>query len=302
MGQGHNHTQGLVSSGAKHTRALKWALGLTLTYLVVEVVAGVAFNSLALISDAGHMATDTVGLAMALAAITFAQGASTDRRTFGRYRLETLASLANAALLFGVAFYVLFEAVGRFQDPSEVPGAGLMAVATAGLIVNVVAFALLRSGAKESLNLRGAYLEVMADMIGSVGVLLAGLVVLLTGWPYADPIIGVGIGLFVLPRAYQLGRSAIAILMEHAPDHIDVAAVRQRLASVPGVEEVHDLHIWTLTSGTDIATVHLRATPGAHEPTILSRSCALFREEFGISHATVQVEGPSYSVENEPAI
>lgn len=302
MGQGHDHTHGLVSSGARHTAALKWALGLTLTYLVVEIVAGFAFGSLALISDAGHMATDTAGLAMALAAITFAQGAATGRRTFGRYRLETLASLANAGLLFGVAIYVLVEAVGRFQDPADVPGAALMGVAAAGLVVNVVSFALLRAGAQESLNLRGAYLEVMADMIGSFGVLLAGLVVLLTGWPYADPIVGVAIGLFVLPRAYRLGRSALEILMEHAPEHTDVDDVRRGLAAIPGVIDVHDLHVWTLTSGTDMATVHLRVAPGAHEPTVLSGACAIFREDFGIDHATVQVEGESYSAVHEPAI
>lgn len=302
MGHGHDHTHGLVTSGARHTGALKWALGLTLTYLVVEIVAGVAFGSLALISDAGHMVTDTVGLAMALAAITFAQGAATDRRTYGRYRLETLASLANAGLLFGVAIYVLVEAAQRFQDPADVPGAGLMAVAAAGLAVNVASFALLRSGAKESLNVRGAYLEVLADMIGSFGVLLAGLVVLLTGWPYADPIVGVAIGLFVLPRAYRLGRSALEILMEHAPEHIDVADVRRQLAAIPGVGGVHDLHVWTLTSGTDMATVHLQVSASAREPAVLSRACGLLREEFGIAHATVQIEGEGHSREHEPAI
>lgn len=302
MGQGHDHTHGLVSSGARHTGPLKVALGLTCAYLLVEVLAGIAFGSLALISDAGHMATDTLGLAMALAAITFAQGAATDRRTFGRYRLETLASLANAGLLFGVAFYVLFEAVGRFQDPADVPGAGLMAVAAAGLIVNVISFQLLRSGAKESLNVRGAYLEVLADMVGSFGVLLAGLIVIVTGWPYADPIVGVAIGLFVLPRAYRLGRSAVQILMEHAPEDVNVAAVRQGLAAIPGVAEVHDLHIWTLTSGTDLATVHIRVEDDVPQADVLRRSCALFRDDFGISHATVQIEDASYSTEHEPAI
>lgn len=298
----HDHTQGLVSTGARHTKALKYALALTAAYLLVEIVAGIAFGSLALISDAGHMVTDTAGLGMALLAITLAQGAATDRRTFGRYRLEALASLANAGLLFAVAIYVLIEAVGRFQNPADVPGAGLMIVAAVGLAVNVASFSLLRAGATESLNVRGAYLEVMADMLGSFGVLVAGLIVVLTGWPYADPIVGVGIGLFVLPRAYRLGRSALAILMEHAPEDVDVAAVRQRLADVPGVGGVHDLHVWTLTSGTDMATVHLSATNGAHEPTILSRATTLLREEFGIEHATIQVEGSDYVAAHEPGI
>lgn len=293
MGHDHDHV-GSLSAGAKHRRPLAIALGLTATYLVVEIVVGIAVGSLALISDAGHMLTDTAGLAMALAAITFAQRGADDRRTYGRYRLEALASLANALLLFAVAIYVLIEAIGRFQDPVDVPGIGLIVVATVGLIVNVISFQLLRSGAGESINVRGAFLEVMADMIGSAGVIVAGIILLTTGWPYADPIVGVGIGLFVLPRALRLGRDAIHILLEGVPDDIELADVRSALASVPGVTEVHDLHVWTLTSGINLATAHLRLAAGADPAAALAAANAALHDGFGLEHTTLQLEPAGY--------
>lgn len=293
MGHDHDHV-GSLSAGAKHRRPLAIALGLTATYLVVEIVVGIAVGSLALISDAGHMLTDTAGLAMALAAITFAQRGADDRRTYGRYRLEALASLANALLLFAVAIYVLIEAIGRFQDPVDVPGIGLIAVATVGLIVNVISFQLLRSGAGESINVRGAFLEVMADMIGSAGVIVAGIILLTTGWPYADPIVGVGIGLFVLPRALRLGRDAIHILREGVPDDIELSDVRSALASVPGVTEVHDLHVWTLTSGINLATAHLRLAAGADPAAALAAANAALHDGFGLEHTTLQLEPAGY--------
>lgn len=293
MGHDHDHV-GSLSAGAKHRRPLAIALGLTATYLVVEIIVGIAVGSLALISDAGHMLTDTAGLAMALAAITFAQRGADDRRTYGRYRLEALASLANALLLFAVAIYVLIEAISRFQDPVDVPGLGLIAVATVGLIVNVISFQLLRSGAGESINVRGAFLEVMADMIGSAGVIVAGIILLTTGWPYADPIVGVGIGLFVLPRALRLGRDAIHILLEGVPDDIELADVRSALASIPGVTEVHDLHVWTLTSGINLATAHLRLAAGADPGAALAAANAALHDGFGLEHTTLQLEPAGY--------
>ena len=298
----HDHSHGIVTAGARHRRALALALGLTATYLVVELVVGIAIGSLALISDAGHMLTDTVGLALALTAIVLAQGGADDQRTYGRYRLEALASLANAVLLFAVAIYVLIEAVGRFRDPTDVPGLGLMAVATVGLLVNVVSFLLLRAGAKESLNVRGAFLEVWADMLGSVGVLAAGAVTLATGWTYADPIVGVAIGLFVLPRAWRLGADAVHVLMEGAPRDMDVAEVRSVLAAVPGVDGVHDLHVWTLTSGTDMASAHLRMAPGVDAGRVLAHATGELRERFGIGHATIQTEPADYDAGGEPGI
>jgi cobalt-zinc-cadmium efflux system protein len=266
------------------------ALGLTASYMVVEVVAGILTNSLALISDAGHMMTDVVGLTMALTAIQFSQSRRDASHTYGLYRLEILASLANALLLFGVAAYVLYEAVQRFSEPPDVRGVPLMIVAAVGLIVNLISFRLLAAGSKESLNVRGAFLEVMADALGSAGVLLAGLILITTGWPYADPVIGAAIGLFILPRTWRLAKAALRILLEIAPAHIDVQEVQSRLSSLPGVDEVHDLHIWTLTSGIDSASGHIRLTKEADLQTVLSSATDLFENEFNIAHVTLQCE------------
>lgn len=296
----HDHSH--VSAGARHRRPLAIALALTASYLVVEFVVGFSIGSLALISDAGHMLTDTAGLAMALLAITAAQRAASDQQTYGRFRLEAFASLANAILLFGVAGYVLYEAIGRFQDPSEVPGLGLMIVAAIGLLVNLASFRLLQSGASESLNVKGAFLEVTADMLGSAGVLLAGLVTITTGWEYADPIVGVAIGLYVLPRAYRLGRSAVRILMEGSPEHIDVADVRHGLETLDGVADVHDLHVWTLTSGMELATAHLRLTPGAGGDDVRRRATTLLHDRFELQHVTIQTEAADDAADCEPVI
>ena len=285
----HEHASAVTAAG-RHIRPLLLALALTATYMVVELVVGFAIGSLALISDAGHMLTDVVGLGMALAAIQVARSRRTPSATFGLYRLEVLAALVNTALLFGIAGYVLVEAWRRFQEPAAVPGAWLLGVATVGLAVNVVAFALLRRGAAESLNVRGAFLEVLSDLLGSVGVIVGGVVLMLTGWRYVDPIVGVGIGLFILPRAYRLGREALRVLLEVAPAEVDVDDVRARLGGVPGVAGVHDLHVWTLTSGLRVATGHLELAEGAEAGSVLERAQRLLSDDVGIEHVTLQVE------------
>ena len=217
----HEHASAISAAG-RHKRPLVIALVLTATYTVVEVAVGFGVGSLALVSDAGHMLTDVAGLGMALAAIQVAQSHRSPAATFGLYRLEVLAALANTVLLFGIAAYVLVEAWRRFHDPAEVPGGWLLVVATVGLAVNVVSFLLLRRGAEESLNVRGASLEVLSDMLGSIGVIIAGIVLIVTGWAYVDPIVGVAIGLFILPRAYRLGREALRVLLQIAPSEIEV--------------------------------------------------------------------------------
>jgi cobalt-zinc-cadmium efflux system protein len=257
---------------------------------VVEVVTGALFGSLALISDAGHMATDVVGLGMALAAIQLASQRRDPSHTYGLYRLEVLAALANAGLLFAVAGYVLFEAIRRFLQPVEVLGVPLLVVAAIGLLVNLVSFLLLRAGAKESLNVRGAFLEVFSDMLGSVGVIVAGVILLTTGWPYADPIIGAGIGLFILPRAWRLGRDALRILLEMAPPGVDVTAAERELAALPGVTDVHDLHVWTLTSGMNMASGHLTVATAADVGPVLRQARQLLAEKFAVTHVTLQCE------------
>jgi len=291
MGAGHDHGGQALRAGARHRARLWWAAGLLAAFMVVEAVAAVATGSLALLSDAGHMFTDVLGIAMALAAITAAGRAATDsHRTFGLYRLEVLAALANAALLTVVAGVVLVQAVRRFTDPPEVPAGAMLVVAVGGLAINLVAFGLLRTGARESINVRGAYLEVVGDLLGSAGVILAAVIIGSTGWSYADPIVAVLVALMILPRTFALGREAVRILVQAAPDHLDITAVRARLAAVPGVCDVHDLHVWTLTSGMDVASAHLSLEPAAELATVLDSAREALHDDFAIEHATLQVE------------
>ena len=286
----HDHGSNGLSAAGRHRRPLLIAFILTLSYAAVEVVTGILVGSLALISDAGHMLTDVVGLGMALAAIQLASQRRDPSHTYGLYRLEVLAALANAGLLFAVAGYVLYEAVRRFMQPVEVLGTPLLVVATIGLLINLVSFLLLRRGAKESLNVRGAFLEVFSDMLGSVGVIVAGIILITTGWPYADPIIGAAIGLFILPRAWRLGRDALRVLLEIAPHDIDIAEIEARLCDLPGVAGVHDIHAWTLTSGMPMATGHITVQPSADAADVLRRATTLLRDEFGLTHVTLQCE------------
>jgi cobalt-zinc-cadmium efflux system protein len=299
MGAGHDHGHGFRPgdrAGSRYRRRLAISFGLIAVFFVVEAVAGVLTNSLALLSDAGHMLTDVVGLGMALAAIQLADrhdasGASASRRhTFGLYRLEILAAFVNALLLVGVAAYVLVEAARRIGDQPEIHTGPLLVVAVLGLLVNLVAFALLREGAKESINVEGAYLEVVADTLGSVGVIIAAVLLHLYGWTWVDPLVGALIGLWILPRAIRLGGQAVRILLQAAPPGLDVDALHADLASIPAVVGVHDLHVWTLTSDMENATAHLVVDPGADTHAVLDRARALLQERYRIAHATLQVE------------
>jgi cobalt-zinc-cadmium efflux system protein len=291
MGHGHDHGSQVLNAGEKHRGRLWWAAGLLAGFMLVEAAAAFWTGSLALLSDAGHMFTDVLGIAMALAAITAAGRAATDsHRTFGLYRLEVLAALANAALLTLVAGFVLVQALRRFTDPPDVPAGWMLIVAVGGLIINVIAFAMLRSGAKESINVRGAYLEVVGDLLGSVGVIVAAAIIAVTGWSYADPIAAVVVALMILPRTFALGRSAVRILVQAAPEHLDITEVRARLAAVPGVCDVHDLHVWTLTSGMDVASAHLSLEPAAELAAVLDTAREALHDDFHIEHATLQVE------------
>lgn len=285
----HNHMADALRAG--NFRRLLWAFVVTVVYLVVEVVFGILSNSLALLSDAGHMFTDALGLGMALAAMHLARRERRDpRRTFGLYRLEILAALANGILLFGVAGYVLFEAFRRLQDPPEVASVSMLVVAIGGLIANLVAFMLLRGGAGRSLNVRAAYLEVIADALGSVGVIVAAVVIALTGWPYADPIAGAAIGLFILPRTWRLTSQTLRILVQAAPPHLDLEEIARALLELEGVVDVHDLHCWTLTSEMEVASAHLRVCAGADSARILKSAQGVLSDRFSVAHATLQIE------------
>jgi cobalt-zinc-cadmium efflux system protein len=290
-GHGHDHGSAALRAGARHVKPLVISLGLILTFLVVQVVVGVVTDSLALLSDAGHMATDALGLGMALAAIQAASNARVHpQRTFGLYRLEILAALLNAALLFAVAGYVLVQAVGRFDHAPDVASTPVLIVGVIGLIVNVIAFFLLRGGANESLNMRGAYLEVVSDMLGSIGVIVAAVVWAITEWTWVDPVIGAVIGVFILPRAWRLGREALLVLVQAAPSRLDIPTLRRELATITGVVDVHDVHVWTLTSEMDVATAHLMVAVGTDSHAVLDQARHLLADRHGITHATLQVE------------
>lgn len=288
----HEHgAAGPARAGARWGRRLRWAFLLTLGYFVVEVITAFATNSLALLSDAGHMLTDVVGLGMALGAIHLADRTPrAPTRTFGLYRLEILAALLNAVLLFGVALYVLYEAAARLRHPAEVLGIPMLIVAVLGLAVNVVSFVLLREGAKDSLNVQGAYLEVLSDALGSLGVIVGGAVLTLTGWSWVDPVVGAGVGVFILPRAWKLAGQALRILLQAAPPDVDLEAMQRDLGEIEGVKEVHDLHAWTLTSDMEVASAHLLVDNTADASRVLQQAQRLLRDRYQVAHATLQVE------------
>ena len=288
---GHGHAHGAVGAGARHLGRLRIAFVTIALFFVVQVVVAVATGSLALLSDAGHMLTDTVGLGLALAAITVAARAGRDRgRTYGLYRLEVLAALANAFLLVAVAVYVLVEAILRIGEDVDVPGGPVLVMGVVGLAVNLGVLLLLRAGSQESMNVRGAYLEVLGDALGSLGVIVAAVVLIAFSWEPIDAIIGVAIGLFMVPRALRLAWDALRVLSQIAPAHVDVDALTGDLGTIPGVVDVHDVHVWTLTSAMDVATAHLMVTTDTDHHAVLDQARTLLAARYRIEHATLQVE------------
>jgi cobalt-zinc-cadmium efflux system protein len=286
----HGHG-GVASAATRHRSALLIALGLGALVFVVEVVTALFANSLALLSDAGHVLTDVAGLGLALAAIQVASRPARDpARTYGHYRLEILAALVNAVLLLGVSAFVLVEAALRLSDPPRVVAVPVLVVASIGLVANLVALLLLRRGASESLNVQGAFLEVVADTLGSVGTIIAAVVLVTTGWRLVDPIVGAAVGLFILPRAINIGGQALRILLQAAPPHVDVDALRRHLGELPGVVDVHDVHVWTLTSEMHVASAHLMVGAGVDTHAVLDRAREVLRDDYEIPHATLQVE------------
>ena len=292
----HEHDAGLARAGERHRGRLIAAFAVIATFFVVQLVAALATNSLALLSDAGHMLTDVVGIGMALAAIGLATGFErrnptiTSKHTFGLYRLEVLAAFVNSLLLFGVAIWVVIEAGRRIGSEPEVVGTTMLVVAVLGLLANLIAFALLRTGAKESVSVEGAYLEVLADTVGSIGVIVAALLVQFVGWVWADAVVGVVLGAWILPRAWRLGRRAVRILLQSAPDHVDLDRLSDELLAIEGVVDVHDVHVWTLTSDMDAASMHLVTAPRADARAVLDQARRSVADRHGIAHATVQVE------------
>jgi cobalt-zinc-cadmium efflux system protein len=289
MGAGPNNIPAEADAPRMIPRMIM-AAAILAAFFVVELTTSLLINSIALLADAGHMLTDVVAVFMGLAAVILAQrGSSSPARTYGWHRAEVFTAVANAALLIGVALFIFYEAVQRLREAPSVPGVPMIVVALAGLAANFVVALLLRTHADGSLAVKGAYMEVVADTVGSVGVLIAGVVTVTTHWPYADVVVAVLVAIWVLPRAISLARAALRILSESSPPHIDVAELRSALGAVDGVAEVHDLHVWTLSPGKDMCTAHL--TSDADSARVLQDARAALSAR-GLHHATVQIDCP----------
>ena len=282
------HTHG--SAAAAHRRRLVAVFAISVAILVVEVVGSVVTNSLALLADAGHVLADVAGIGLALLAIWFAGRPATAGRSFGYLRLEILAAIANAVLLFGIAAFVLFEAWQRFNQPVEIATGAMAVFALVGFVGNGVSLLLLRQPQAESLNMRGAYLEVLGDLLGSAAVIVAAGVIAVTGWTGADLVASVAIGLMILPRTFALLRDATDVLLEATPKGVDMDHVRRHILEAPGVVDCHDLHAWTITSGMNVVSAHVVLAQGADPGTALSALSTCLADDFDIDHSTFQLE------------
>lgn len=295
--RGHSHGPS-ISSGGLHRGRLLTVLALTSTVMIAEIVGATVTGSLALLADAGHMFTDVAGILLAVLAVTFAARPATPERTYGFYRLEILAAVVNAVLLFGVALIILWEAWQRWVSPPQVEGGPMLAFAAVGLVANIVGLMVLRAGAHESLNVKAAYLEVLGDLLGSVAVILAAVVIATTGWLHADVVASVAVALMILPRTWTLLREAVDVLLEATPRGVDLAEVRRHILEIPGVVDSHDLHAWTITSGLPVLSVHVVVSDdtladggGAR---VLDALGACLADHFDVEHCTFQLEPPGH--------
>ena len=285
--QGHDHSHAAVTEG--NAKKLTISLILTTTFLVIEFIAGIITQSLALLSDAAHMFTDAAALAIALAAIKIAKRPADNKRTFGYQRFEILAALFNASMLFFVAMYILYEAYQRFTQPPEIQSIGMLVVASIGLVINLISMKILMSSATESLNMKGAYLEVLSDALGSLGVIIGAVIIYFTNWYWVDTIIAVAIGFWVLPRTWILLKQSINILLEGVPEEVDIEKLRNDLLALDGVESIHQLKVWAITSKNIHLTVHLFA-PNADRKQLHYAAAEMLSHEHGIAEVTLQIE------------
>ena len=281
----HNH-----AAGAGNERSLWIALGLTGSFLIAEVIGGIISQSLALLSDAAHMFTDVAALAIALAAVRIGKRPADKKRSFGYYRFEILAAAFNALLLFAVAIYILYEAYIRLSTPPEIQSSTMLVIAALGLVINLISMRVLVGGKNDSLNIKGAYLEVWSDMLGSIGVIAGAVIIWLTGWTWVDSVVAVGIGLWVLPRTWVLLKASLNILLEGVPEEIDVGQVGDALLAVPGVQSYHDLHVWAITSGKVSMTVHVVHASEVLASSVLDAIRERLAHDFRITHVTIQCE------------
>ncbi|GIG30736.1 cation diffusion facilitator family transporter [Cellulomonas marina] len=292
MGAGHDHHHGTATG--RHRQRLLAVLAITVSVVVVQVIGGLVSGSLALLADAGHMLTDATGVAIALVAAALAARPATDARTFGLQRAEVLAAAANALLLGGLALWVIVEAIARWNDPPDVGTGVMLGVAVLGAVANLVSLLLLRRGQAESLNVRGAYLEVLGDLVGSVAVIVAAVVIAATGYTRADVIASMAIGVLILPRAWSLLREVVDVLLEATPRGIDLRQVREHIRGVPSVVDVHDLHVWTITSGVPVLSAHVVVDQACIDTgrtgQVLDQLAECLGDHFDTEHCTFQLE------------
>jgi cobalt-zinc-cadmium efflux system protein len=295
----HSHSHGHSHGGGGSRTRLAWTLGLIILYMVAEAVGGWLTGSLALLADAGHMLSDAAALGLSLFAMSMSRRPRTAKQTYGYHRLEILAALANGATLVAISLLVMIEAVHRFGHPEAVDARGMMGIAGGGLLVNLAALWILHAGRDENLNMRGVWLHVLTDALGTVQAIVAGALIWGFGWQWADPVASVLISLLVIYSAWSLLREATGVLMESAPAHIDVNEVHQALEGVSGVLEVHDLHVWTITSGMESVSAHVVVEDRRFDCDVLGEIRATLHERFGIHHITVQMETEAF--EEHPA-
>ncbi|MEZ0239897.1 MAG: cation diffusion facilitator family transporter [Chloroflexota bacterium] len=279
-----------MTAARAHRDRLVGVFVLTAAVLVIEIVGSYLTDSLALLADAGHLLTDTVGIGLALGAIWFAGRPPTEARTFGYLRLEILAAVANAVLLLGIAVIVVVEAIRRLAEPPDILAGPMLVIALIGAVANLIGAMLLHAPASDSLNMRGAYLEVLSDLLGSIAVVVAAIVILLTGWTPIDALASLAIGALILPRTLRLLREAVDVLLEASPKGLDIDDVRRHILDAPGVADVHDLHAWTITSGLNVVSAHVVIEPEADPPAVLDELCRCLSGDFDIEHSTFQLE------------
>jgi cobalt-zinc-cadmium efflux system protein len=292
MGAGHSHSH---STAAANRSRLALTLALAAAYMVAEAIGGWLTGSLALLADAGHMLSDVAALGLSLFCMSMARRPPTSKRTYGYHRMEILAALANGAALVAISVFVLAEAVQRLRRPAAVDAPAMMAIAVGGLLVNLAGLWILRRGRDESLNVRGAWLHVLTDALGSVQAIAAGVLIWAFGWQWADPAASILISLLVVYSAWSLLKEATAVLMESAPPHMDVDEMRDAMMGVPGVLEVHDLHVWTITSGLDSLSAHVVVEEGRFDCDLLAEIRSALHDRFGLHHMTVQIETETFS-------
>ena len=291
MSEGHTNEHSHHSHGSNRRRVIA-VLSLTFAYMLAEAIGGFFTNSLALLSDAGHMLADVASLVLALLALWFAARPVTTRKTYGYYRMEILAALANGAALVVISLLIAYEAFHRIKSPETVKGFEVTLIAMGGLAVNAASAVMLHSASRDNLNIRGAFLHVIGDALGSVGAVVAGVLIWQWGWVLADPLISIAMCLLIIYSSWQLIRESVNILLEGTPSHIDIRAVVEAMHAVPGVSDVHDLHVWTISSGKHALSAHVTIEANVTHRAALEALQAQLRSGFNIGHVTIQIESP----------